>query len=351
MRNRFILLLLSLVAYQEAAKKELEGICWQKYCGVTENVMLTSRSTFSTCCFTRSGGSWKSSNYPCQNCSTASLTSLTSWGEWTSWKTCVDCVQKRFRACRGLFEGDCERGAKQTDSRPCKSCLSPTSSTSQWSDWKAIMECSRSCGGGIRVQLRSCLSRSPCHGLFFNIGKCNQKPCPVPVRWSDWSSWSPCSKTCGEGIRSKKRKCINPSSDDECKGHRKERERCNTKPCQSPGGWSEWVKSGPCSRSCGQGTQIWVRHCTNPIPQHGGNHCGGHSRAVRPCCYYDCPYNKYSYSASHRVAEYYRNVQYHYNSCGFLDWGRCRGTSYHLSLRYYTAYRREYRTQKGLTCR
>ena len=42
------------------------------------------------------------------------------------------------------------------------------------------------------------------------------------------------------------------------------------------GGWSEW-RLGPCSRTCGGGTQNYTRVCDNPKPSNGGKQCEGPS--------------------------------------------------------------------------
>ncbi|XP_065836473.1 coadhesin-like isoform X2 [Oscarella lobularis] len=345
MQNYFFLLLLSLAVYREAAGIDPEGVCWERECGVAGNKRLSS-NTFYACCFNHLGASWISSNDPCLNCSTASSSVLTSWGEWSDWKRCVNCVTKRFRVCKGLVEGDCKKGAKQTANKPCKRsrrCFAPTPSRSRWSDWINLMECSRTCGGGIIMQMRSCL-RSPCHGLSFNVKKCNRKPCPVYGQWSDWSSWFPCNATCGGGIRSRQRKCL----EDKCWGQENEKESCNANSCPVPGGWSEWIK-GPCSRSCGRGVKNRVRHCNSPAPQHGGSYCRGHSSESKNCCN-DCPNKKVTYVASYRVARYYQEPRYYTKSCGFFSWGRCKGTSYRSAVNYHYLYKTSYRMEKGLSC-
>ena len=41
--------------------------------------------------------------------------------------------------------------------------------------------------------------------------------------------------------------------------------------------------------TCGGGTEIQVRHCTNPRPQHGGLPCQGSGVQSRSCNEDPCP--------------------------------------------------------------
>ena len=58
------------------------------------------------------------------------------------------------------------------------------------------------------------------------------------------------------------------------------------------GGWSDWVSVGTCSATCGNGTQLRKRTCTNPEPANGGNNCeeteDGESKE-QPCFVEACP--------------------------------------------------------------
>ncbi len=52
--------------------------------------------------------------------------------------------------------------------------------------------------------------------------------------WSNWSEYSKCSKTCGEGQRQRNRECNNPAPNEygtQCEGKSVEVISCNNEPC------------------------------------------------------------------------------------------------------------------------
>ena len=58
------------------------------------------------------------------------------------------------------------------------------------------------------------------------------------------------------------------------------------------GGWSDWSNWGSCSRSCGGGTKLRRRACTNPVPRNAGKTCeevGGSALATASCETQPCP--------------------------------------------------------------
>ncbi len=62
---------------------------------------------------------------------------------------------------------------------------------------------------------RSCTNPLPqyggsyCTGSPINITACNStQPCPTDGNWSDWSNFSVCSGTCGNGTMSRVVSCI-----------------------------------------------------------------------------------------------------------------------------------------------
>ena len=56
------------------------------------------------------------------------------------------------------------------------------------------------------------------------------------------------------------------------------------------GDWSEWSNWSICSSSCGSGSKLRHRKCTNPVPSYGGLSCFGNSDDYADCTApLDCP--------------------------------------------------------------
>ena len=110
---------------------------------------------------------------------------------------------------------------------------------------------------------------------------------------SPWQPWGDCSRECGGGIRMRNRTCTNPSPQyggSDCNDNDTDQRKCNTHDC-SPidGNWSSWLSWSVCTATCGGGTQVRVRSCTNPVPQWGGAACQGESDDLQTCSEEKCP--------------------------------------------------------------
>ena len=55
------------------------------------------------------------------------------------------------------------------------------------------------------------------------------------------------------------------------------------------GGWATWNTWTPCDVTCGNGTRLRDRVCTNPTPAYGGLDCEGRSTEETSCVLEACP--------------------------------------------------------------
>uniref|UniRef100_A0A8C8RK08 Adhesion G protein-coupled receptor B2 n=1 Tax=Pelusios castaneus TaxID=367368 RepID=A0A8C8RK08_9SAUR len=159
----------------------------------------------------------------------------------------------------------------------------------EWSQWSV---CSLTCGQGSQVRTRSCVS-SPygtlCSGLLRETRICNNTAtCPVHGLWEEWSPWSLCSVTCGRGARTRTRLCVAPQhGGNACEGPEAQTKPCNIALCPVEGQWLEWGSWSRCSVSCSNGTQQRARKCS--VSGHGWTECKGAHADARECTNPDCP--------------------------------------------------------------
>uniref|UniRef100_A0A493TWE9 Hemicentin-1 n=1 Tax=Anas platyrhynchos platyrhynchos TaxID=8840 RepID=A0A493TWE9_ANAPP len=190
---------------------------------------------------------------------------------------------------------------------------------SEWLEWQP---CSVTCGQGVQERIRQCNNPLPanggkmCEGPDTDVRSCHNKLCPVDGNWSEWGLWEECSKSCGQGNRTRTRICSNPSAQHggkPCDGSAVDSVMCNIRPCPVcgtiisskvavwfkqfygyaafavDGEWSSWLPWGPCSETCGKGTQTRLRLCNNPPPSHDGSYCEGSDAQMQVCNKKRCP--------------------------------------------------------------
>uniref|UniRef100_A0A8C1RXT3 Adhesion G protein-coupled receptor B3 n=1 Tax=Cyprinus carpio TaxID=7962 RepID=A0A8C1RXT3_CYPCA len=160
----------------------------------------------------------------------------------------------------------------------------------EWSQWSS---CSVTCGQGSQVRTRTCVSPygSHCSGPLRESRVCNNTaPCPVHGVWEEWSPWSLCSFTCGRGHRTRTRMCTPPQHGGRaCEGPETQSKLCNIALCPVDGQWQEWSAWSDCSVTCANGTQQRKRQCS--AAAHGGSECRGHWAESRECSNPDCTAN------------------------------------------------------------
>ncbi|XP_060725777.1 adhesion G protein-coupled receptor B1 isoform X1 [Tachysurus vachellii] len=164
----------------------------------------------------------------------------------------------------------------------------------EWSPWSV---CSATCGEGWQSRTRFCVSASystQCSGPLREQRPCNNSAvCPAALiavhgAWDEWSPWSLCSSTCGRGYRDRTRTCKPPQfGGDECVGPEKQTKFCNIAVCPVDGVWNEWSSWSSCSVSCSNGTMQRTRECNGP--SYGGSECQGEWLQRRDCFLRECP--------------------------------------------------------------
>ncbi|XP_057185517.1 A disintegrin and metalloproteinase with thrombospondin motifs 20 isoform X2 [Triplophysa rosa] len=135
----------------------------------------------------------------------------------------------------------------------------------QYSAWA---QCSRTCGQGVRSRQAFCMNNlgrrlvdRECHEQQRILTEpCNDVSCP------DWSTgkWSECLVTCGKGVRHRQVLCIlgdEKVSEERCDVSTKPSsvDSCDLSECAS---WQVGVWS-PCTVSCGQGYQMRAVRCVS----------------------------------------------------------------------------------------
>ncbi|OWK55173.1 Brain-specific angiogenesis inhibitor 1 [Lonchura striata] len=104
----------------------------------------------------------------------------------------------------------------------------------------------------------------------------------------EWSPWSVCSTTCGEGWQTRTRFCVSSSYSTQCSGPLREQRQCNNSAvCPVHGTWDEWSPWSLCSSTCGRGYRDRTRTCKPP--QFGGNPCEGPEKQTKFCNIALCP--------------------------------------------------------------
>lgn len=216
-------------------------------------------------------------------------------GNYTTWsafslcsKSCGGGVRKRYRTCTNpqpLYDGkNCSRYGDPVDILACNIQHCPINGG--LSEWSNFTSCSVSCGDGMRTRSRNCTNPPPQYGgkkcskfdATLQTQYCFLKVCPVDGNYSNWSPFSSCSRSCGGGNQSRQRQCNSPTPVGDGRncshlGPSSETRLCNTQKCPVNGGYTSWSTFSNCSKECGGGAKLRTRNCTNPPPAHGGNDC------------------------------------------------------------------------------
>ncbi|XP_078591867.1 SCO-spondin-like [Branchiostoma floridae x Branchiostoma japonicum] len=276
-------------------------------------------------------------------CQTPACPVAGSWSEWSSWgscsATCGGGSRQRLRTCTNpapLHGGtDCQGVSTQTQECNLQECDTGCSGGKQYTtlcspcphtcaEQAGTAECVEPetcepgcrCPQGLYEQAGQCVSPEVCRcegdaGAMVEPGQvvtqncstcvclngmlnCTDDPsCFVTPGWSAWEVWTPCSKSCiqgvaefGSSVRSRRRYCTDPppsTGQDSCVGDDIEEQICNVPECPLVGGWTEWSQWSACTVTCGAGTSLRYRNCTIPPPSLPDLTCEGSAVQTTTC--------------------------------------------------------------------
>ena len=184
------------------------------------------------------------------SCANSACPDLTEWSEWSeSIQTCGNIIKMSTRKCvsegRELTPSECgiENNDLQYIEEYYRKCP-------EWSNW-ANTPCSVTCGRGIRTKIRKCEggSNQSCNGPEALTEMCHEEKCPI---FSSWESWSDCSAKCGGGKKYRQRLCRNRPQNNQLQctnGFEHQEIPCATAECREF--WTRWTKWSRCSATCG----------------------------------------------------------------------------------------------------
>ena len=215
--------------------------------------------------------------------------------DWTDWSLCSkDCDGGIKTRTRRIISEGTTKGKKcpvLSENTSCNNIKCDIDCVlSEWSPWS---ECDTPCGDGEQTRFRKPLVFSKnngkrCDPNLFETKKCNNKPCGKDCVVSNWSAWSLCSNNCGPGIKTRTRKIKQEASTGgkNCPKILSETIPCNEGPCPIDCKVSDWSSWSKCNPKC-NGQQIRTRNILVK-PEYNGMDCPILSETIN-CSEPDCP--------------------------------------------------------------
>ncbi|XP_046906770.1 spondin-1b [Hypomesus transpacificus] len=220
------------------------------------------------------------------------------YSSWSPWSACSSATCDKGRRMRQRMlkaQLDLSVTCPHTqDFQPCMGpgCSQEESSTCMMSEWISWSPCSASCGMGMRSRERY-VKQFPEDGSLCALPTDDSQKCVVNEDCSasscvvtEWGEWDPCSATCGLGMRRRERMVKMPPLDGSvCRADVEEVEKCMMPDCHSiPCMLSPWSDWSACSLTCGRGLRTRQRMLKS---EEGG--CNEELEQSERCMLPECP--------------------------------------------------------------
>ncbi|KAJ7345807.1 hypothetical protein JRQ81_001757, partial [Phrynocephalus forsythii] len=152
---------------------------------------------------------------------------FTPWSKFTSCASDCESTRTRRRTLTGRSrkQDKCQNTEvyPQVETERCPCAVFTTRPHGNWSECiiaagnaefqleSRLHGHTKECGEGVRFQALACYDKT---GRLVESSHCNSSgyveqpcvmPCPFDCKLSDWSSWSPCSSSCGTGVKIRSR--------------------------------------------------------------------------------------------------------------------------------------------------
>ncbi|XP_064221224.1 spondin-1 isoform X3 [Aotus nancymaae] len=222
------------------------------------------------------------------------------YSNWSPWSACSSSTcDKGKRMRQRMLKAQLDLSVPCPDTQDFQPCMGPgcsdeDGSTCTMSEWITWSPCSISCGMGMRSRERY-VKQFPEDGSVCTLPteeteKCtvNEECSPSSCLMTEWGEWDECSATCGMGMKKRHRMIkMSPADGSMCKAETSQAEKCmmpecHTIPCLlSP--WSEW---SDCSVTCGKGMRTRQRMLKS-LAELGD--CNEDLEQVEKCMLPECP--------------------------------------------------------------
>jgi competence ComEA-like helix-hairpin-helix protein len=225
---------------------------------------------------------------------------LNSWSSWTDCDlNCGGGEQTRSRSVHTAAKWGGEACGQEQATKSCNSNVCPVDcKLSDWGVWFPATGCSKTCGGGTKYRTKAIEADAQGSGKACaeftrkETVPCNLKACDVDCQYTQWSSWTACTKSCGTGTKDRTRIIqVQAVANGKACGSEFEQTNCGVELCPIDCVANEWGNWDACTATCGRGTKTMTRgHQVEA--ENGGKTCEEQNivlEVTRSCQIKPCP--------------------------------------------------------------